>query len=552
MPTVNLNRKTFERLIGKHIEDDFLKDRISYLGTDLEKVDDDEIVVEIFPNRPDMLSEYGFARAMSTFLKTEKGLRHYEVRPSGEKVVVQNAVAKVRPYTVCAIVKNIKLDDEKIRELIQIQEKLHVSFCRQRKKAAIGIYPMEKIRFPITYTAKKPRQIVFQPLDYPKKINAAEILEKHPAGRAYGHLLKGSPVFPVFLDANNQVLSVPPIINSESTGRVTEKTREFFIECSGFDFVTLNQLLNILVTAFADMGGEIFSMKVEYGREKKAIVTPNLKPAEMRIDFAYINNWLGLGLTNEEIRYYLGMMGYGCRENVALVPAYRTDVLHTVDLAEDVAIAYGYERFREEIPKVATTAEESGLDKFTRKVAGIMVGMGLQELNTYHITNRRMQCGMMECQMDLIELENALTEDYNVLRAWLTPLLLQSLAENKTREFPQRVFDFGAIFKSDRENATETGVLEQVRLAALTSHSKADFSEAKGMLDYLMRMLGMQYELVPEDHPSFIPGRVGRIIVNGKKVAYIGEIHPKVLENFGIEMPVAGFEINLSEIFSLL
>ena len=558
MPTINLNRKVIESILGRHFEDDYLKDRISYLGTDLEKVDENEIIVEIFPNRPDMLSEYGFARAMSSFLKIKKGLSKYNVLQSNEKVVVHKEVAKVRPYTVCAIVKNLHLDDEKIKEIIQIQEKLHITFCRNRKKAAIGIYPLEKIKFPIAYTAKKPQQIIFQPLDSAREMDANEIIAEHPAGKEYGHLLKGADVYPVFIDANDDVLSVPPIINSEKTGRVTEHTNEFFIECSGFDLSTLQLLLNMLVSSFADMGGHIYSMKVEYPKEKypmESITTPNLEPREMKIDYGYINKLLGLSLSDEEIHACLEMMGYGIKTGtanagIALVPGYRADILHTVDLAEDVAIAYGYENFEPEIPKVATIANENKLEKFSKNICSMLVGLGFQEVNTYHLTNRKSQCGKMNCDIGVIELANALTEDFNALRAWIIPNILDVLATNKTREFPQKIFDIGAIFKKSAD--TETGILEHIRLAAATSNAKADFAESKSVLDNIFRMLSMEYELVQDDHPSFIPGRVGRVICNGKKVGYLGEIHPKVLENFNIEMPVSCFEINLSEIFSLL
>ena len=565
MPTVTFSRKTVEKILGKQIEDELLKDRISYLGTDLEKADEEEIVVEIFPNRPDMLSEYGFARALSSFMKlnsgkngSEKGIRRYSAKPSNESVIVKKEVNGIRPFTVCAIVKNLNLNDEKIKEIIQIQEKLHVTFCRNRKKAAIGIYPLEKIKFPITYTAKNPEKIIFRPLEASKEMNALEILENHHTGKEYGHLLQDFKLFPVFLDAKGNVLSVPPIINSEETGRITENTKEAFIECSGSDINTLNILLGIIATAFIDMGAEVYSIEVKYESytpddeskaSEKTFTTPDLSPKQMDVDYNYINKWLGLSLKDKEIDYLLAMMGIEANNGKASIPAYRADILHSVDLAEDVAIAYGYENFSEEIPKVATIAEENPIEKIKAKIAAIVVGLGAQEVNTYHLANKDQQCSMMNCQLPLVELENALNQDYNVLRGWVIPSLLKVLAENKTREFPQKIFDIGVIFKKSAE--TETGTLEHERIAVLTSHAKADFSEAKESFDYLMRMLGLKYEIIKEDHPSFIPGRVARISVNEKKVAYLGEIHPKVLSNFNIEMPVSGFELNLTEIFEI-
>src|SRR3989339_1313838 len=185
MPTVNFDRKVIEKLIGKRLSEEELKDRISMLGTDLEKMDEDEIIVEVFPNRPDLLSEQGFGRAMSSFLGVNTGLKEYKVKKSGQKVIVSKGMEDVRPYTVCALVKNLKLDDEKIREIIQIQEKLHITFCRKRKKAAIGIYPLENIKLPIYFCARKPEDIVFRPLEWKKEINVKQILEQHPTGIEY-------------------------------------------------------------------------------------------------------------------------------------------------------------------------------------------------------------------------------------------------------------------------------------------------------------------------------------------------------------------------------
>ena len=238
MPTVKLNKTVFEKLVGKKLPIEKLKDRISMLGTDLEDIEGNEITVEIFPNRPDMLSEQGFARAFSSFMGIKTGLRKYKVNKSKYEVNIDKSVKDIRPYTACAVVKNLKLNDEKIREIIQIQEKLHVTLLRNRKKGAIGIYPMEEIKFPIDYLALKPREIKFQPLESKKELNGLQILQQHPTGREYAYLLEGKKLYPIFRDANKEILSMPPIINSEKTGKVSEKTKEVFIEVSGFELET--------------------------------------------------------------------------------------------------------------------------------------------------------------------------------------------------------------------------------------------------------------------------------------------------------------------------
>lgn len=547
MPTINVNKNVFEQLVGKKLPLEQLKDRISYLGTALEAVEGDEIIVEIFPNRPDMLSEQGFARAFSSFMGIKPGLKEYKVRPSGEKVIIDKSVSSVRPYTACAIVKGIRFDDEKIREVIQIQEKLHITYGRNRKKAAIGIYPYEKIKPPIRFIAEDPSKIKFRPLEFPKEITGMQILSQHPAGREYGHLLEGKSKFPFFIDANNQVLSMPPIINSHSIGKISEKTTDVFIECSGFDYNVLGKCLNIIVCALADMGGEIYSIEIELP-DKKKIISPNLEPEVIAVDADHINKILGLNLKEAEIKKYLERMGCGYNKGKAYIPPYRADILHQIDLGEDIAIAYGYENFREEIPEVATIAEADNIQLFIRKIAVLLSGLGYLETNSYSLISKQ-ELGRMNINYPAIELSNA-NEDYNCLRNWITPSLLKILSENRHHDYPQKIFEAGVCFEKD--NSSETNTKEFYRLALLSTGKDAGFTEAKQALDYLMDAFDLKYEIEETEHSSFVEGRVGRVIVNGKKLAYIGEIHPQVLQNWNLEMPVAGFEININELLDII
>ncbi len=548
MPTINISRKVFEELVGKKLPLEKLKDRISMLGTDLEEVNDKEIIAEVFPNRPDMLSVQGFARAFSSFIGIKTGLRQYKIEHSNEKMIVESSVAEVRPYTACAIVKNLNFDDEKIKEVIDIQEKLHITYGRNRKKVAIGIYPFEKIKTPIRFLAEEPKNIVFQPLEFGKEINALEILEKHPAGKSYGHLLQGKKKFPVFRDANGEVLSVPPIINSHKTGKINEKTKEVFIECSGFDFEVLKKCLNIIVTALYEMGGKVYSMELLYGNKK--YVTPDLKPEEMKVDLIYINKLLGLNLKENEIKRLFERMGYGYRNKKVLIPAYRADVMHQVDLMEDIAIAYGYENFDSLIPNAATVAQEERFEIFKRKISELLAGLGFLEASTYHLTNNAFQCQKMNTTLELIELANSISSDYSVLRAWILPSLMEVFGNNKHNEYPQKIFTIGTIFK--KNSNMETNIGENDRLAVAIASENTDYTEIRQILDYLFRSFNLKYEITEAEHSSFIEGRVGRVIANGKKIAYIGEISPSVVANWELEVPVSAFELNLTEFFELI
>jgi len=553
MPTIKLNKKTVLDLLGKNISDDLLAEKISMLGTDLEEITKDEINVEIFPNRPDLLSEQGFARALKSFLEIELGLKKYNVKKSNYKMIIDKSVKKVRPYTACCVVKNLNFDDEKIKEVIQIQEKLHVTFGRNRKKAAIGIYPLEHIKMPIYFKAQKPENIFFQPLESNRDMNGLEILRNHPTGKEYAHLLEGLDKFPFFIDSNNNILSLPPIINSNKTGRITFDTKEVFIECSGFDKEVLSKCLNMIVTALADMGGEIYEMEVENLHENLKYKLPNLNPDEMSLDLDYVNKRLGLNLTKKDAIHNLSKMGYGydSKKDKVLIPAYRNDILHSIDLVEDISIAYGFDNFNSEIPNVSTIGSESKIEVFKQKLRETLIGLGMYESKTYNISSSQTQTTYMnlEINKDLILLKNSLTKDFDCLRKAILPSILNTLKINKSYEYPQLFFDFGRVFFKD--TTKETNICEKDNLGIVVCQANSDFTKIKQILDVIFNSLGINYKLEELNSETYINGRQAKIIYKSEIIGELGEIHPGVLNNFELEMPTCGIEIDIQKLFEL-
>src|SRR3989344_2805801 len=424
MPTVNLNKQVVENLLGKKVPVEKLKDRISMLGTDLESITDKEITVEIFPNRPDLLSEQGFARALSSFMNIKTGIKKYYIKKSGFSCKVEKALDSW-PYTVNAIVKNLKFNNERIREIMQLQEKLGTTLTRNRRKGGIGIYPLDKIKFPIRFTTMKLKDIKFKPLESDKEMNGLEIINDHPTGKKYGYILAKEKEHPVFIDFNNNIMSIPPIINSHDTGRINESTKEIFIECSGPDLDTLNVALNIIVTSLADMDGEIYSLDIIY--KNKKLVTPNLEPSLMNLDINYINKILDLNLKESEVKKYLQMMGLDLINKKAIIPAYRIDILHQIDLVEEIAIAYGYENFDYKLSNFGSVAEENKLEIFKKKISTILTSLGFIEINTFHLTNEEKNNKRMNIKEEFIKLENSINEDFDILRSWLLPSSLEVL-----------------------------------------------------------------------------------------------------------------------------
>ena len=552
MPTVTINRKVFEELVGRKLPDEELKDRISMLGTDLEHVDEKEIKVEIFPNRPDMLSEQGFARAFSSFIGVTAGLRKYEVKKSPYRLIVEDSVKEVRPYTACSIVRNLNFNDERIREIIQIQEKLHTTFGRNRKKVAIGIYPNEKIKYPIYFRALAPQKIKFRPLESNKEMTAKEIIEEHPKGKEYAHLLSGLNKYAVFQDVEDKILSLTPIINSHDTGKINENSKDVFIECSGFDFEACQLCLNIITTALADMGGAVYSLSLEYGNNH--YTSPNLKHKEMSIDLNYVNKILGLELNSSDLDKLLSKMGFSLKKRgkklYVQIPCYRADIMHQIDFVEDIAIAYGYENFIEEIPQVMTIAEENPFEVFSNKVAYIMTGLGFLETFTYHISSNEKENDMMNAKNRLIEISNAVSIEQNSMRFSMISSLLEVLKDNKHHELPHKLFDIGVTFSHDGES--ETGVLEEKKAGVVLCDENADYTKIRQILDYILRNLGIEdYKVQDAKNSSFIDGRFAEVYLNGNLIAKLGEINPVVINNWQLQVPVAALEINLSKLFGL-
>ena len=538
MANVKFPRKEVE----KHIKlDDRMLDRIMMLGIPVESLTDDEIEIQVLPNRPDLLSMHGFIRAVRAFIGKETGLIKYKFTNSGYKLFVEKSLPKEWPYAVACIVKGLKFDDNKIKEIIDIQEKLGITLCRKRKKGGIGLYPLHKIAFPVRLKGMEPDKIKFQPLEMPQEMNGLQILQRHPTGREYAHLVEGWTRFPVFVDNNDKIMSMPPIINSHDLGKIDEKTTDVFIEATGPDFNTLKKAINIIVSALSDMGGKIYSIECIQQDGKRENI-PNLTPETMKIDINNVNKLIGLELKEKDLEKLLPRMGYDYSKGKVSVPAYRTDILHEVDVIEDIAIAYGYENITPIIPKVATIGEEARENRVSSKVSEILSGLGMLETSTYYLIKpEEVAIGKLG-DHDKIELENSKSE-YKLLRHNLIIPGLRILSENKDNEYPQKIFEIGKVFKIDRRGETETGIKEfnHLFIASTPGH----FTEIKQTLDYLFKMLNLKYELRDGKNGNLIEGRTGIISVNGNSIGVIGEVHPASLKDWGIKLPVAVIEINL-------
>jgi len=538
MANVKMSRVEFEKHFKLNEE---IEEKINMFGTPVQSISDKEIEIEVYPNRPDLLCLHGFLRSFKNFAGDKPEIRKYRIKKDKDfRVVVDSSVNSVRPYTACAVVKGIKFDDNKLLEIIEMQEKLHSTIGRNRKKVALGIYPLDKIKFPVKYHCLSPNDIKFIPLGESKEMSGMDILKRHPKGREYGYLIEGFSKYPIFSDAENIIMSMPPIINSSVIGEVSEDTKDIFIECSGTDIYTLKKIINIVSANISDMGGEIYSVQIDYKDRK--IITPDFKEEMISLNLKNVNSLLGLELKDKDVQKLLLKMGLDLNKGKVKIPSWRVDVMHEVDVIEDIAIAYGYKKFVPEIPSVATIGSELFSSKIKSKISEILAGAGLLEISSYHMIKPE-EAKFLNSD-DKIFLENSKT-DYKILRENLLIPFLRIMSENKDNEYPQKIFEIGSVFSKDKNS--ETGIRESDNLClAITP---GNFTEIKRILEYLVKSLGFSLDYKEGSSNLLIDGRTASVILNGKEIGFIGEVHPEILRDFGIKMQVSLAEINLEKIF---
>ena len=552
MPVITVDRNDFCRLIGRDISMNEIEEKLPMLGAGWEGKEKDEFSVEINPNRPDMLSVEGLARAFSSFMNIKPGLKTYKAEKSLYMVNVDSIIKPIRPFIVCAATTGVTFTDESIKSLMDIQEKLHITHARKRRKAAIGVHDLDKIKFPLFYTAKDP-SFKFIPLGEEREMTLDNILKHTPKGKDYGWVLKGKEKYPILMDSDNKVMAMPPIINSIHT-KIEENTKNLFIDVTGTDEKTINEILNIVVTSLAERRGKINSVKVKY--VDRTIETPNLETKMMKLEPAYVNKLLGLKLSNQEIIEFLRRMGFDAtelgKENInVIIPCYRTDIMHQMDLAEDISIAYGYDKFEPEIPNISTIGEENSFESFSNRLRNLMIGYGLQEVVTFMLTNKNNSYKKMKMEeKDVIETVNSKTEEYNIIRSWLLPSLMEVLWRNRHREYPQNIFEIGDVIELDKKS--ETGARTRRGLSIVLCHSKANFSEIKSIVESILNNLGIKkYKIEESKLPCFIHGRAAKIVVDGNDLGRFGEINPEVISNWELEMPVAACEICVDLLYNI-
>jgi len=560
MPKIEVFKNDIDSLLLKKLNLQQLEKVLESAKAELKELSDEKIYkIELNDtNRPDLWTTAGLARQINQYLQLkvynypffEKKINsHYEI-------IVDNKLKNIRPFITGFGVKNINITETLLLELIQNQEKLCTNFGRARRDIAIGIYKFARIKFPVHYKAIKPDDIKFVPLEFEEEMDLSEILEKHPKGIEFGHIIKEYEYYPIIVDNSNEVLSFPPIINSRYIGEVEVGDTEIFIEMTGTNLKNLILVTNLLACDLHDRGGKIIPLKVKFPYDTpygKEIVVPYSFNKEIEIPLEQFKTIVGEIPDETEIKTNLNKMGYK-KINITQnklkckVPDYRQDIMHPVDIIEDFVIGKGYDNFEPEMPSEFTVGSLSSIEIFSDKVRNIMVGIGFQEIISNILNSSdNIYFKMNSPENTAVEIANPMTESYNLLRNSIIPSLLEVESISAKAEYPHKIFEVGEIvIKSPDENY---GTQTLVNLGILSANPKANFSEMRSYIDSLFYYLNIENYKIKETEISFlIPGRTAEIILNKESIGFLGELHPEILQKWDINMPCVIAEINLDKI----
>lgn len=538
MPLVTFNYTDFIRLLGAKIPKENLIEKLPMIGGDFSHVSGDDINIEFFPNRPDLTSVEGIARASRAFFGFKTGLQIYETRKSDVTITVDPSVKKVRPFVTTALVKNIVMTDELITSLMGLQEKLHVGLGRNRQKVAIGVHNAAPLTPPFVYKAVDPDSVSFVPLAKYEPMTLRGILRNHEKGVAFAHLLKDFDKYPLIVDAKNNVLSFPPVINGSLT-EVTPATKEVFIDVTGTDRKAIHYALTIVATALAERGGTLYQTNVIEDKTKR--LSPDFTPTKQKLSVASVNKLLGTTLKEKDIIICLQKMGHNASETgkgtiTVDIAAWRSDILHEVDLIEDVAVGYGFDCFESAFPTALTFGGTLPHHDLYEGLRTLMIGLGFNEVTTFSISNEKDEFLNLGLQKEpIVEIENPIGEEYSGLRRSLLPSLLKLLRENRHHPLPQQIFEVGTIVDTQAKNRTH--------LAGMKIDAKANFTECKSLVESLLRECGQKPVIKEKTHPAFIEGRCAAVLKENAEIGIFGELHPRTIQAFHLEHPIIAFEL---------
>ena len=583
MPKIEVNENLFFNLLGKKYDFDTLEKKLTFAKAELDEKPDmsqpeNERVIKIElndTNRPDLWSTGGVTRQLrihegakrsnySSFLSKKDS-----VKDCADRIItVDPEMKNIRPYMVSFVISGKPIDDPMLKDIIQTQEKLCWNFGRKRRSISMGVYRMADIKWPCHYKAVDPDKTSFVPLQCEQPMTCRQILTEHPKGKDFGWIIKDLPKFPLLTDDTDEVLSMAPVINSATLGAVQVGDKDLMVELTGDNMENLMLSANIVACDFFDAGYEILPVKVVHPYETalgKEVVAPFYFQPSTKTTLAAINKKLGCDLTKDEVLDALARMDndvsakdFDASEKTASYlkankndvefvlnpPPYRNDFLHEVDIIEDVMIGVGLDNFKPVRPSDFTVGQLSDVTLFSRKAKEIMVGLGYQEMIFNYLGSKRDYIDRMCVSSEnVIEISNPMSENYQFVRPSIIASLLRAESQAGQAVFPHKIFEIGKVAFLDSSENTGTKTIQS--LGFMTACNNANFNSLASEVSTLLYLLDHKYDVKEVEDPRFIPGRQAAIMLNGKQVGVFGEVHPQVLENWGIIVPCVAGEIDI-------
>ena len=544
MPVVTLYFDRIKKIIGRSIPKRKIIDTLPFIGLDIEDETTDHINVEYSPNRPDYSTDYGIITGLQGLLGIKLGMPVLKIKNGKYSIKADPSISKIRPYVTAIEARNGKLDDETIRQIITMQEDLHNGLGRRRKKASIGIHDLEKIKFPLYYKTVT-REHSFVPLESNVSLTVKDILEKTETGKKYKHILEGHAKVPVIMDSDGKTISLPPIANAKFT-EMNAKTRNLLVEVTATDKNAAEGVLAVVANTLQIAGFELYSVKITGAGNS----TPVLKSRDLVLEPELVNKTLGIEISNQLIVKSLKKSRLDAKlrgkKIVCTIPRYRTDIFGVMDLVEEVALGYGIQNLAPTMPESVSAGERNHTTKTLETVRSLMIGLGYLEVMNFELTSKEILYDKTGRESSkIISVADSKSQEHIILRDMLLPGMMEVLSRNIHESYPQKIFEIGTVFEKD------SSIKEGIHLACLSAHKDVNFTEVKSVLQSLLKTgFNLSCNTVPQKEPMFVDGRTGSIVVNGKKLGSLGEMDTKVVDNFKLRTPVAGFEIKLTDLLS--
>jgi phenylalanyl-tRNA synthetase beta chain len=502
--------------------------------------------LDLLAARPDLFDIGGLARALRGTFDLVHGLPEYSVEPGSIEVSVAPELGEpgsYRPFIRCAVMTLPAVNDASLMSIMKLQESLHWGIGRDRKLASIGIYDLDTLNGNIQYGTLDPDGERFEPLGMPGQLmTGRQILSEHPKGKGYAHLLSGLVRYPVLKDSRGQVLSMPPIINSEAT-KLKIGTRRVFIDVTGISEAAVVKSLDTLVCSLLELGGRVESVRIM--APLGALTSPDLAPRQMDIDRVAAEAWLGIRFDEATLSHSLRRMRFdveplsseGDRFRVSY-PAFRTDIRHMVDVFEDLAIGFGYHKIEPRLVPTMTVGQARPEELSSAMARSILLGLGFSEVMSLPLnTEEDHFLRFREAVPDrYVRIANPKMKGLTVVRSHLLTGLLQSLHENRRRPLPLRLFEIDNVVELDAE--AETGAREERRLVFVEMGRDAGYASVRAVLDALLREFGQRGTYSPHESPSFLAGRCATFTTESGISGRLGELHPEVVLAYGLDHPV--------------